>query len=83
MAITLMYPTKRLIHVYLDNARYHHAVLVREWLARPGCTVSTLWGCTPPAVVTAAGRTLRVGLGRWVQAEDRSARDFAMKTASQ
>src|SRR6266403_2130208 len=26
IAITLMYPTKRLIHVFLDNARYHHAV---------------------------------------------------------
>jgi transposase len=36
MAIALMYPTKRLIHVFLDNARYHHAVLVQEWLARPG-----------------------------------------------
>jgi hypothetical protein len=22
--------------VFLDNARYHHAKLVREWLARPG-----------------------------------------------
>jgi hypothetical protein len=36
IAITLMYPTKRLIHVFLDNARYHHAVLVQEWLAKPG-----------------------------------------------
>ena len=34
MAIALMYPTKRLIHVFLDNARYHHAVLVQEWLAK-------------------------------------------------
>ena len=23
-------------YVFLDNARYHHAKLVREWLARPG-----------------------------------------------
>ena len=30
MAIVMMYPTKRLIHVFLDNARYHHAVLVGE-----------------------------------------------------
>ena len=30
MAIVTMYPTKRLIHVFLDNARYHHAVLVGE-----------------------------------------------------
>ncbi len=34
-----MYPTKRLIHVFLDNARYHHAVLVQEWLAKPGCRI--------------------------------------------
>jgi transposase len=38
-AIVLMYPTKRLIHVFLDNARYHHAVLVQEWLARAGCRI--------------------------------------------
>jgi transposase len=25
-----------LIHVFLDNARYHHAKLVQEWLALPG-----------------------------------------------
>jgi hypothetical protein len=24
-----------LIHVFLDNARYHHAKLVQDWLARP------------------------------------------------
>jgi hypothetical protein len=23
-----------LIHVFLDNARYHHAKLVQQWLAR-------------------------------------------------
>ena len=39
MAIVSMYPTKRLIHGFLDNARYHHAVLVQEWLARPGCRI--------------------------------------------
>ena len=39
MAIVSMYPTKRLIHVFLDNARCHHAVLVQEWLARPGCRI--------------------------------------------
>lgn len=36
MAIEAMYPGLRLIHVFLDNARYHHAKLVRQWLARPG-----------------------------------------------
>ena len=37
IAIMAMYPTKKLIHVFLDNARYHHAVLVQEWLAQPDC----------------------------------------------
>ena len=36
MAIEAMYPGKRLIHVFLDNARYHHAKLVQTWLAEPG-----------------------------------------------
>jgi hypothetical protein len=36
MAIAFMYPTKRLIYVFLDNAKYHHAQMVRDWLARPG-----------------------------------------------
>ena len=39
MAIEAMYPGKRLIHVFLDNARYHHAKLVKAWLARPGCRI--------------------------------------------
>ena len=39
MAIEAMYPGKRLIHVFLDNARYHHAKLVQQWLARPGCRI--------------------------------------------
>jgi transposase len=28
------------IHVFLDNARYHHAKLVSEWLSRPGCRIA-------------------------------------------
>jgi transposase len=39
MAIKACYPGMRLIHVFLDNARYHHAKLVRAWLARPGCRI--------------------------------------------
>jgi transposase len=35
-AIEAMYPALARIHVFLDNARYHHAVLVQEWLAKPG-----------------------------------------------
>lgn len=34
--IEALYPKRRLIHVFLDNARYHHAKLVQEWLAMPG-----------------------------------------------
>lgn len=35
-SIEALYPLLALIHVFLDNAPYHHAKLVREWLARPG-----------------------------------------------
>ena len=38
-AIEALYPLLELIHVSLDNARYHHAKLVQEWLARPGCRI--------------------------------------------
>ena len=35
-AIEAMYPLMAVIHVFLDNARYHHALLVQQWLAQPG-----------------------------------------------
>jgi len=35
-SIEAIYPMLALIHVFLDNARYHHAKLVQEWLAQPG-----------------------------------------------
>ena len=35
-AIEALYPLLAIIHVYLDNARYHHAKLVQAWLAQPG-----------------------------------------------
>jgi transposase len=38
-AIEAMYPTKRLIHLFVDNARYHHAKVVQAWLARPECRI--------------------------------------------
>jgi transposase len=38
-AIESLYPLMALIHVFLDNARYHHAKLVQDWLARPGCRI--------------------------------------------
>jgi transposase len=34
-SIEAKYPLLRRIHVYLDNARYHHAKQVRDWLAQP------------------------------------------------
>lgn len=36
IALLAAYPRKRVIHLFLDNARYHHAKLVQEWLARQG-----------------------------------------------
>lgn len=38
-AIERRFSTRRRIHVFVDNARCHHARLVREWLARPGCRI--------------------------------------------
>ena len=38
-SIEALYPTLVLIHVFLDNARYHHARLVQQWVARPGCRI--------------------------------------------
>lgn len=36
-------PDKRRIHVILDNAAYHKAAKVREWLERPGCRIKIIW----------------------------------------
>ena len=33
------YPRRRRIHVFVDQAGYHHARLVQEWLARPNCRI--------------------------------------------
>src|SRR5487761_2145496 len=35
-SVETLYPLMALIHVFLDNARYHHAKLVQQWLAQPG-----------------------------------------------
>jgi transposase len=35
-ALEALYPLMVMIHVFLDNAAYHHAKIVREWLAQPG-----------------------------------------------
>jgi hypothetical protein len=39
MAIQAKYPGLGSIHVFLDNARYHHVKLVQAWLTRPGCRI--------------------------------------------
>ncbi len=36
VAVLAAYPTMRRIHVFLDQARYHRAKLVQQWLAREG-----------------------------------------------
>ena len=41
-AIEAMYPGMRLVHVFLDNARYHHAKLVQAWLARSDCRIERI-----------------------------------------
>jgi len=38
-SIETFYPMLLLIHVFMDNARYHHAKLVQEWLSRPDCRI--------------------------------------------
>ena len=35
-SLEALYPLLVVIHVFLDNARYHHARLVQDWLAQPG-----------------------------------------------
>jgi transposase len=36
-------PGKRWIYAIADNARYHHARLVRQWLERPGCRIKLIF----------------------------------------
>ena len=38
-ALENQYTDKKTIHVFLDNARYHHAKLVTEWLNQPDCRI--------------------------------------------
>ena len=44
-----------LIHVFLDNARYLHAKMLREWLTRPGRRIKLLMSLPndPPAILPA------------------------------
>jgi len=38
-AIEIFNPKLRRIHVFWDNAKYHHAALVQAWLNRPDCRI--------------------------------------------
>jgi transposase len=38
-SIEALYPLLVCIHVFLDNARYHRAKLVQEWLSRRDCRI--------------------------------------------
>ena len=38
-AIERQFPARRRIHVFVDNARCHHARLVQQWLRRPDCRI--------------------------------------------
>jgi transposase len=38
-AIEALYPMLALIHVFLDNVRYHHAKVLQDWLARRECRI--------------------------------------------
>ena len=39
-SIEACYPDKQRLHVFLDNARYHHARPVSEWLSQPSCRIT-------------------------------------------
>ena len=76
-AIEAMYPLLLMIHVFLDNARYHHAKIVQEWLAQPGRRVTLHFipaychrvaggGRPPPAPTERSVRISRTTLfGNW------------------
>ncbi|PHS38600.1 MAG: hypothetical protein COA91_07480 [Robiginitomaculum sp.] len=49
------YPNKRSIHVFLDNARYHHARALKLWLSEKN-TLSTSLRTAPELNRTAVGR---------------------------
>lgn len=41
------WPEARTVHVFLDNARYHHAKMLKPWLERPECRLKLHF--LPPA----------------------------------
>ena len=64
-SIEALYPMLALINVFLDNARYHHAKLVQEWLALPGhrrVGVQRANGIDPALIEKAAEQGARLRL---------------------
>ena len=62
-SLELLYPLMACIHVFLDNARYHHAKLVKQWLARPGMSDQAAF---PPRLLPASEPD-RAAMGRDAQ----------------
>ena len=58
-SIAALYPMLAFIHVFLDNARYHHARHVQDWLAQPGCRITLLMSLSNdrPALLAAHERS--------------------------
>ena len=89
MAIEAMYPGKRQIHVFLDNARYHHAKLVQQWLPDPAALHPVILPTSRPDRTTVgidAPALHPQQMLRWVQgfharSTDFSSRDGAEKLA--
>ena len=53
-SIEALHPMLALIHVFLDNARYHHAKLVQEWLVAEANDASS---CTSSQRICDSGFT--------------------------
>ncbi len=55
-SIEAAYSTMRQIHVYLDNARYHHARVVQAWMKQPaGASFSTSFQPTALTSIRSSG----------------------------
>ena len=58
-SIEALYPLLALIHVFLDNARYHHARLVQDWLPSVRHSIE-LRSTEPLALFAQPGRRIRL-----------------------
>jgi hypothetical protein len=69
-SIEALYPLLVCIHVFLDNARYHHAKLVQEWLSRRDCRITLHFIPTYllPALEPDRAAMGRYALSQWLHA---------------